>query len=69
MCAWYGPPQDYPWKDLHEASADLRGSSPSLWQKEEDGYPLRPQGSEAEARQEVLLPRQAGTRGQKLLFV
>ncbi len=64
MRARHGPPQDHPWQDLHEEAADLWGSSSSIWQKEEDGHPLRPEGSQAQARQEVLLSRQTRTRGE-----
>merc|ERR1712098_465949 len=55
VCPRNGPAQDRARQGCSEAPADLRGRAPSLRQEEEDGHPLRPQGAQAQARQEVLL--------------
>merc|ERR1712183_55343 len=45
------------------APADFRGSSASVRQEEEDGHPVRAEGSPSEARQEVLPARKTRPRG------
>merc|ERR1711862_434259 len=57
----HGSPQDREGKGCHEEASDLRGC-PTPIRQEEEGHPLRPQGSPAQARQEVLFPRTAEPR-------
>ncbi len=62
-CPRNDAPQDWAREAGPEAAAGIRGCSPALWQEEEDGHPLRPEGPQAQARAQVLLPRPARTRG------
>merc|ERR1712098_61712 len=50
----HGAPQDREGQGGHEEAADPRGCPTPLRQEEEDGRPVCPQSSQAEARQEVL---------------
>ena len=47
----HGPAQDGTRKGRHEASSDLRRNPTPVWQEEEDGHSLRPQGHQAQTWQ------------------
>ena len=61
---WHGPPQDSARQGRSQEAADIRGSSTTLRQEEEDGDPLSSEGSQTEGRQKILFPGQTGTRGE-----